>query len=181
MATQCGIVGLPNVGKSTLFNALTKNNVLAANYPFATIEPNTGVVAVPDERLGVLAGIALLFLFQALLSLLQFVASPEALQQIVFWLFGSLARASWSKLGIVAALLAIVLPVLMADAWRLTALRLGEDRARSLGVRVERLRLRVFACISLLTAVAVCFGSMAYDTSSRAASFEPVAGGMVTG
>jgi GTP-binding protein YchF len=50
-----GIVGLPNVGKSTLFNALTKNSVLAANYPFATIEPNVGVVGVPDERLGVLA------------------------------------------------------------------------------------------------------------------------------
>ena len=52
-----GIVGLPNVGKSTLFNALTKNDVLAANYPFATIEPNIGVVGVPDERLGVLAKI----------------------------------------------------------------------------------------------------------------------------
>ena len=52
-----GIVGLPNVGKSTLFNALTKNDVLAANYPFATIEPNVGVVGVPDPRLQVLAGI----------------------------------------------------------------------------------------------------------------------------
>jgi GTP-binding protein YchF len=55
VALTIGIVGLPNAGKSTLFNALTKNNVLAANYPFATIEPNVGVVPVPDERLGKLA------------------------------------------------------------------------------------------------------------------------------
>ena len=48
---KAGIVGLPNVGKSTLFNAITKKNILAANYPFATIDPNVGVVTVPDERL----------------------------------------------------------------------------------------------------------------------------------
>ena len=57
VALTIGIVGLPNVGKSTMFNALTKNNVLAANYPFATIEPNTGVVGVPDARLDDLARI----------------------------------------------------------------------------------------------------------------------------
>ncbi|WP_375487874.1 redox-regulated ATPase YchF [uncultured Jatrophihabitans sp.] len=57
MSLTIGIVGLPNVGKSTLFNALTKNDVLAANYPFATIDPNVGVVGVPDARLDVLARI----------------------------------------------------------------------------------------------------------------------------
>lgn len=57
MAIQCGIVGLPNVGKSTLFNALTKANIDAANFPFCTIEPNVGIVQVPDERLNALAAI----------------------------------------------------------------------------------------------------------------------------
>ena len=55
MALQCGIVGLPNVGKSTLFNALTQAGALAANYPFATKDPNVGVITVPDERLDKLA------------------------------------------------------------------------------------------------------------------------------
>lgn len=54
MALKAGIVGLPNVGKSTLFNAITKKNILAANFPFATIEPNVGVVTVPDTRLDIL-------------------------------------------------------------------------------------------------------------------------------
>jgi hypothetical protein len=58
MGIKCGIVGLPNVGKSTLFNALTKAGIPAANFPFCTIDPNVGVVAVPDERLQALASIA---------------------------------------------------------------------------------------------------------------------------
>jgi iron complex transport system permease protein len=105
----------------------------------------------------VLAGIACLFLFQALLSLLQVLASPEALQQIVFWLFGSLQRATWSKLALVAGVATLCLVVLLVDAWRLTALRLGDERARSLGVDVRGLRLRAFVIVSLLTGVAVAF------------------------
>ena len=57
MSTKCGIVGLPNVGKSTLFNALTKAGIAAENYPFCTIEPNVGIVEVPDPRLAALAKI----------------------------------------------------------------------------------------------------------------------------
>jgi ribosome-binding ATPase len=57
MALQCGIVGLPNVGKSTLFNALTRGKALAANYPFATKDPNVGIITVPDERLDALAAL----------------------------------------------------------------------------------------------------------------------------
>src|SRR5512140_964517 len=58
MSLKCGIVGLPNVGKSTLFNALTKAGIAAENYPFCTIEPNVGIVEVPDPRLAALASIA---------------------------------------------------------------------------------------------------------------------------
>ena len=58
MSLKCGIVGLPNVGKSTLFNALTKAGIAAENYPFCTIEPNVGIVEVPDKRLGALSAIA---------------------------------------------------------------------------------------------------------------------------
>lgn len=105
----------------------------------------------------VLAGIAILFLFNSLLALLQYLATEEELQAVVFWLFGSLMKATWQKLGIVTLVLLIITPLILQDAWKLTTLRLGDDRAQSLGINVERLRLKVFVWISVLAATAVCF------------------------
>jgi len=105
----------------------------------------------------VLAGIALLFLFQGLSSLLQMVASPESLQQVVFWLFGSLQKSTWPKLWAIVAVLAVCVPWLARDVWGLTALKLGDARASALGVNVRALRVRSFVLISALTGVAVAF------------------------
>jgi iron complex transport system permease protein len=105
----------------------------------------------------ILAGIALLFLFQSLLSLVQFLASPELNQQIIFWLFGSLMRTTWPMLWITAAVTGICALLLQRDAWQLTALRLGEARALSLGVNVVRLRLKTLILVALMTATAISF------------------------
>nr|WP_297462193.1 iron ABC transporter permease [uncultured Halomonas sp.] len=105
----------------------------------------------------VLMGIAIMFFFNALLGLMQYLASPQALQQLMFWSLGSLAKASWSKVGLIALTLAICIPVFVRANWRLTALRLGDIHARALGVNVGRLRLTVLVCCSLLAATAVAF------------------------
>jgi len=105
----------------------------------------------------ILAGIATLFLFQSLQSLVQYLAAPEVLQEIVFWLFGSMLKASWFTVWISGSILIVAIALLVGDVWKLTALRLGDERARSLGVDVQRLRIKVFITVSLLTAGAVAF------------------------
>ncbi len=105
----------------------------------------------------VLFGIALVFSFNALVSLVQFVASAEALQGLVFWTMGSLGRANWPQLGILLAVFAIILPISVRQSWQLTAMRLGEDRAASFGIDVRRLRLTSLIRISVLSALAVSF------------------------
>ena len=105
----------------------------------------------------VLGGIAVLFFFQSLQSLLQFLATPEASQQIVFWLFGNLLKASWTSVAVGLATLALCLPFIIRDTWALTTLRLGDANALSLGINVDRLRRRSFIIVSLLTAAAVSF------------------------
>ncbi|ASY80382.1 iron-siderophore ABC transporter permease [Pectobacterium polaris] len=105
----------------------------------------------------VLFGIALVFTFNALVSMLQFIANEDTLQGLVFWTMGSLARASWEKLGILLLVLVIVMPISLMSSWKLTALRLGEDRAVSFGINVRRLRLATLLRISILSAISVAF------------------------
>ncbi|MDO0947163.1 MULTISPECIES: FecCD family ABC transporter permease [Chromohalobacter] len=105
----------------------------------------------------VLMGIAVMFFFNAMLGLMQYVASAEALQQLVFWSLGSLGKASWDKVGLIAAALLVTLPIFLHAGWRLTALRLGDMHAKAMGIDVARLRLRMLLCCSLLAAMAVAF------------------------
>ena len=101
--------------------------------------------------------VVLVFTFNALLSLLQFVASEQALGAVVFWTMGSLTKATWHKLAITSAVLALCVPAFARRAWALTALRLGDDKARSFGINVRRLRLETMLLVSLLAAVPVAF------------------------
>ncbi len=105
----------------------------------------------------ILFGIAISFALSALVSLLQFLSDANSLQQIIFWSMGSLARATMDKVALVALVLLVCLPWSMSQTWAMTALRGGEEQARSLGIRVERLRLVVLLRVSLLTAAALAF------------------------
>lgn len=105
----------------------------------------------------ILGGIAVLFFFQSIQSLLQFMASPEVLQQIVFWLFGSLLKSSWTSVSVTGGVLTICLPFVMRDSWALTTLRLGDANALSLGLPIDAIRRRTFLLVALLTAAAVSF------------------------
>ena len=105
----------------------------------------------------ILVGIALLFIFQSLLSLVQFTASAEVSQQILFWLFGSLTKSTWSNVSVVAVVSGICIALLMRDNWKLTALRLGEQRASALGVNITRLRIKTLILVAMMTATAISF------------------------
>lgn len=145
-----GIVGVP------------QNWIISANafvFAFGSVLLLQGLARMRGTGVEtlVLFGIALVFTFNALVAILQFVATEEALQQLVFWSMGSLARANWDKIGVLAVVLACCLPFSFASAWRMTALRLGEDRARSFGVNVGRLRFASLFRISILAATAVAF------------------------
>ena len=105
----------------------------------------------------ILAGIALMYLFSASTSMLQYVATEHQLQGVVFWLFGSLASATWKSLSIVTLVFVISFPLLMKYAWDLNALAAGDEVAVSLGINAGRVRMAVMILASLITATIICF------------------------
>lgn len=105
----------------------------------------------------VLAGIALMYLFSAITSLLQYLGSSQQVQAVVFWMFGSLDKSSWPKLGFVTLIVVLAVPYLIVKAWDMNALADGDDVARSLGVPVKRAMTVFMLIASLMTAAVICF------------------------
>lgn len=111
----------------------------------------------------ILAGIAMMFLFSALTSLLQYVGSNEEIAAVVFWLMGNLSRSSWPKVFLVAAAVVGILPVLFRYSWDYNALSSGDETAKSFGVNIGRVRFISLAAASLVVAASICFvGTIAF-------------------
>lgn len=145
-------LGIPGVPASWLITANAFVFAFASVLLLQAVASMTGGV----QSL-VLFGIALVFSFNAMVALLQYLASADALQQLVFWSMGSLSRASWPAVQTLAIVFFIVLPFSLRAAWQMTTLRLGDERAATLGIDVARLRLGALLRISLLAATAVAF------------------------
>lgn len=152
LAIVAGVALLPMVGGLLV----TANAFLFALLTSSILLILTKVRGVSVESM-VLVGIALLFTFNALLAFLEYGASETQLQQVVFWMMGSLSRADWGKIAICSALLGLALPFCLMRNWSLTTLRMGDEKAATLGVDVSRLRVEMLICTSLLAATAVAF------------------------
>lgn len=105
----------------------------------------------------ILAGIAIMYLFSALTSFLQYVGDSDQVHEVVFWMMGSLGRSSWEKVGLVAAIIALSAPYLLLRSWDINAMGAGDEAAKSLGVNVERTRVTSMMLASLMTASVICF------------------------
>lgn len=152
LAIVMGISVIPSIGgllvsiNAFVFALLTCGFILFA----------TRLKGVGSETM-ILFGIAIFFTFNALLALMQYMASEDQISRIVFWMMGSLSRASWEKIAIGTVLLGIAIPFSLLRTWQMTALRLGEATAESMGVDVARLRVEMLICVSFLAATAVSF------------------------
>jgi iron complex transport system permease protein len=105
----------------------------------------------------VLAGIAIMYLFSAMTSFLQYVGHAEQVQEVVFWMMGSLGRSSWDKVWIVTGVIAACFPYLLLKSWDINAMGTGDETAKSLGVNVEKTRVVCMVLVSIITASVICF------------------------
>lgn len=152
LAIVVGLDALTHGGEALITASAFAFSLLTATLLYAI----TRLRGITSETM-ILVGIALMFTFEALLGLMQYAATEMELTQIVFWMMGSLSRSSWSTIAVCAGVLAAVLPWFIWRSWQLTALRMGDDRAASLGVNVQRLRVEMLVGVSLLAATAVSF------------------------
>lgn len=152
LAIVLGVSVIPAVGPFLV----TVNAFVFALFTCGFILLATRLKGVGSETM-ILFGIAIFFTFSALLALMQYMASEDQIARIVFWMMGSLSRASWEKISLGAVLLAVAIPFSLLRTWPMTALRMGEVTAESMGVDVGRLRVEMLICISLLAATAVSF------------------------
>ena len=104
-----------------------------------------------------LFGVAIMFAYDGMLTMMQYIATETQLQTLVFWQMGALDRGTWEKIAILAILLPVVLIIMMKDAWKLSSLKIGQERAESMGINVKRLRIKTLLLVSLITALSVSF------------------------
>lgn len=152
LAIVSGWSVIPGVGHLIV----TINAFLFALGTCALILFATRLKGIGSEMM-ILFGIAIFFTFNALLAMMQYMSSEDQLARIVFWMMGSLSRASWEKISMGTALLAIIIPFSLVRTWQLTAVRMGDETAKSLGIDVGRLRVEMLIAISFLAATAVAF------------------------
>ncbi|WP_413283646.1 FecCD family ABC transporter permease [Vibrio sp. MA40-2] len=104
-----------------------------------------------------LFGVAIMFAYDGMLIMMQYIATETQLQTLVFWQMGSLDRGSWQKISILAILLPVVMAIMMKDAWKLSSLKIGQERAEAMGINVNRLRIKTLILVSIITSLSVSF------------------------
>lgn len=152
LAIVLGFSVIPGVGSLIV----TLNAFVFALVTCGLILLATRLKGIGSETM-ILFGIAIFFTFSALLALMEYMATEDQISRIVFWMMGSLSRVSWEKISLGTALLVTALPFSLMRGWQMTALRLGDAAAESMGVNVGRLRVEMLIVVSLLAATAVAF------------------------
>ncbi|AGH81514.1 ABC transporter [Psychromonas sp. CNPT3] len=163
-----GISAAAGFGASLVITNIIAIPFIAVQYQIATMAfvmclLTTFMIAAMSslKRISVegvmLFGVAIMFAYDGMLTMMQYIATETQLQTLIFWQMGSLDRGSWEKITILAILLPVVLAIMMKDSWKLSSLKMGQERAESMGINVNRLRIKTLLLVSLITSLSVAF------------------------